>query len=91
MGPRDRERPNLTFDSGGGIVRLHAAAQEYVSFQVVVQAGVWQGSRLRPGGKWALLGTTMAPGFDCADYQGALARDLVRQYPDWAEWIDRLC
>lgn len=31
--------------------------------QHVVPAGWWQGTRLAPGGEWALLGTTMAPGF----------------------------
>ncbi len=30
--------------------------------QVVVPAGVWQGSRLEPGVDFALLGATMAPG-----------------------------
>jgi predicted cupin superfamily sugar epimerase len=36
--------------------------------QVVVPRGVWQGAALAPGGAWALLGTTVAPGFafdDC--------------------------
>jgi uncharacterized protein len=37
------------------------AAGEHV--QHVVPAGWWQGTRLAPGGEWALLGTTMAPGF----------------------------
>src|SRR5947209_730779 len=37
--------------------------------QAVVPAGVWQGSALRPGGAFALLGTTMAPGFEFADYE----------------------
>src|SRR5262245_56497842 len=32
--------------------------------QVVVPRKVWQGSFLEPGGRFALLGTTMAPGFD---------------------------
>jgi predicted cupin superfamily sugar epimerase len=31
--------------------------------QHVVPAGWWQGTQLAPGGSWALLGTTMAPGF----------------------------
>jgi predicted cupin superfamily sugar epimerase len=30
--------------------------------QVVVPRGIWQGARLRPGGRFALLGTTVAPG-----------------------------
>jgi predicted cupin superfamily sugar epimerase len=41
--------------------------------QCVVPAGVWQGSRLEPGGSWALLGTTVSPGFEFADC--TLARD----------------
>ena len=31
--------------------------------QHVVPAGWWQGTQLARGGAWALLGTTMAPGF----------------------------
>ena len=31
--------------------------------QFVVPKGVWQGSRLLPGGNYALLGTTVSPRF----------------------------
>lgn len=31
--------------------------------QVLVPPRVWQGTRLAPGGSWALLGTTMTPGY----------------------------
>jgi predicted cupin superfamily sugar epimerase len=31
--------------------------------QMIVEAGSWQGTKLVQGGAWALLGTTMAPGF----------------------------
>src|SRR6476620_9324633 len=37
--------------------------------QHVVPAGVWQGCRLKPGGAWALMGCTVAPGFDYADFE----------------------
>jgi predicted cupin superfamily sugar epimerase len=59
--------------------------------QVVVPRGVWQGSRLRPGGAWALLGTTMAPGFDFADYEGADPEALAAAFPAFAERIYGLC
>ena len=49
--------------------------------QVVVRGQVWQGSKLAPGGKWALMGTTMSPGFDYADYENGEAEPLVAQYP----------
>jgi hypothetical protein len=44
--------------------------------QCVVPAGVWQGSRLKPGGEWALLGTTVAPGFEFSDCRLMTEADL---------------
>ena len=58
--------------------------------QVLVSRGVWQGSCLVPGGSCALLGTTMAPGFDFADYEAADAEHLIEAYPAYTEWIRRL-
>jgi predicted cupin superfamily sugar epimerase len=58
--------------------------------QVVVPAGVWQGSRLEPGGAFALLGATMAPGFDYADYERGDRARLIELYPDQAERIRQL-
>jgi len=54
---------------------------------VVVRGGVWQGSRLAPGGKWVLMGTTMSPGFDYADFQIGDREQLSTQYPSVAEMI----
>ena len=58
--------------------------------QVVVPRGVWQGSFLTAGGSYALLGTTMAPGFDCTDYEAGNPERLIEQYPAYAELIRRL-
>ena|SRR5271157_523216 len=55
--------------------------------QVVVRGNVWQGCRLAHGGKWALMGTTMSPGFDYADYTTGVRDELIAQYPDAAELI----
>jgi predicted cupin superfamily sugar epimerase len=52
-----------------------------MKLQHVVPGGVWQGSRLLPGGEYALLGTTMAPGFDDADYESGSRDQLVSLYP----------
>lgn len=49
--------------------------------QFVVPGGVWQGARLRAGGRFALLGTTMAPGFDWADFEAGEREPLVARYP----------
>jgi uncharacterized protein len=49
--------------------------------QVLVRGGVWQGSRLAPGGNFALMGTTMSPGFDLADYGHGNTDQLSAPYP----------
>jgi predicted cupin superfamily sugar epimerase len=58
--------------------------------QFVVPAGVWQGSHLVAGGRFALMGTTMAPGYDNDDYTGGERAVLQAQYPDQAELIRQL-
>jgi len=58
--------------------------------QHVVPRGVWQGSRLRDGGRFALLGTTMAPGYDPGDYENGTRADLVARYPEATAEITRL-
>jgi hypothetical protein len=55
--------------------------------QVVVRGSVWQGCRLASGGRWALLGTTMSPGFDYADYETGVPDELIAQFPNVAEAI----
>ena len=58
--------------------------------QFTVPAGVWQGSRLCPGGTFALLGTTMAPGFTDDDFEPAQRADLLAEFPQHAEIIREL-
>jgi len=53
---------------------------EGMRVQHVVPGNVWQGSMLVAGGKWALLGTTMAPGFDYRDYEHGTSA-LLNAYP----------
>ncbi|WP_237321824.1 cupin domain-containing protein [Streptomyces sp. JJ36] len=59
--------------------------------QCVVPAGTWMGARVAPGGRWSLFGTTMAPGFLPADYEGADAGVLAARYPRRAALIRALC
>jgi len=58
--------------------------------QLTVPREVWQGSFLNEGGKFALMGTTMAPGFDNTDYEGGDRKLLIEKYPGYAELITRL-
>jgi uncharacterized protein len=59
--------------------------------QVTVPAGVWQGSRVEPGEHdFTLLGATVTPGFDYADYEQGRRADLIARFPDKAELIQAL-
>jgi len=58
--------------------------------QVVAPRGVWQGTRLAPGGRFALLGCTVSPGFDFADYEHGVRTALLRAYPQAAAEIEAL-
>lgn len=49
--------------------------------QRCVPRGVWQGSVLRHGGRYALMGTTMSPGFQLDDFELGDRSELVVQYP----------
>jgi uncharacterized protein len=55
--------------------------------QAVAPAGVWQGVRLLAGGRFALLGTTLAPAFSEEDYRGGERELLLQQYPAEADLI----
>ena len=58
--------------------------------QHVAPRDSWQGTRLREGGRWALLGTTMAPGFDFQDYEAGDRATLSTAYPHEAARIAAL-
>ena len=61
--------------------------------QYTVVAGLWQGSRLLDGGRVALMGTTMAPGFDRNDFEGVSATvqsELQARFPAFTDLIAAL-
>jgi predicted cupin superfamily sugar epimerase len=58
--------------------------------QCVVPAGVWQAGHLATGGRYALFGCTMAPGFTDRMYEGGLRELLLRTHPDRADDIAQL-
>ena len=58
--------------------------------QCVVPAGVWQGTRLIANDGFALLGATMAPGFDYADYGSGSRAELIAKWPAFADEIAKL-
>jgi uncharacterized protein len=77
-------------ESRGRVVILGTDLARGMRPQVLVTGGVWQGSRLLPGGTYALLGTTMAPGYDEAEYEAGHAAPLIAAYPEFRERILQL-
>ena len=61
------------------------AAGQHV--QLLVPAGVWQGTRLVGEGQMALLGCSVCPGFDFADYRSGAYAELVAGWPGERERI----
>ena len=82
---------HLFMEEGGYELRLLGPAFERGQFpQTVVPARSVQGLRLAPGGSWALLGTTMAPAFEAADFALVDAATLRTQHPGRSRLIDEL-
>lgn len=81
------EMLQLAPGGAGQVVTLGADLVAGMRPQVVVPAGTWQGARLRKGGSLALMGTTVAPGFDPADFEAGDRARLVASHPAFRELI----
>jgi len=58
--------------------------------QVLVRAGDWFGAEVATGGRFVLVGCTVAPGFEFEDLEMADRSELAGRFPDHAELIERL-
>jgi len=60
--------------------------------QHMVPGNCWQGSFLKEGGVFALLGTTMTPSFKFEQYQSASThmKELLEKYPEMSDFIAKL-
>jgi len=88
------------FYAGDGLtVHIIAADGEYnalqlgngpgETFQGMVPAGSWFGAEPKDSG-YALVGCTVAPGFDFADFELAERSRLTSEFPQHRELIERL-
>jgi predicted cupin superfamily sugar epimerase len=77
-------------DRRGEVIRIGTNLAGGELPQVLAPGGVWQGARLSPRGQFALLGTTVAPGFEYADYTSGRRDELITAFPDFAEMITSL-
>jgi hypothetical protein len=84
------EMLQLHSDGRSALLTLGGDLRAGQNVQLVVPAGVWQGTRLIDGGKVALLGCTVTPGFDFADYRSGSYAELAAKWPAEAERIRAL-
>ena len=77
-------------DGSGEVITLAQGILRGEHIQVVVPGGSWQGCFLNPGGRFALMGTTVSPGFEFADFEPADREQLLGQYPAQKDLIVRL-
>lgn len=84
------EMVQLWPDGSGRIPILGSDILNGMEPQVIVPRGVWRGTRLINDGKFALLGTTVTPGFEFADYESGRRDQLVNSYPQFQELITAL-
>lgn len=74
----------------GEWLRLGSAVTVGDAPQLVVPRGCWQGARLAAGGRWALLGCSLAPGWDDADFELGGRAELAAAWPQFAHDIAAL-
>jgi uncharacterized protein len=61
------------------------------TYQAVVPAGCWFGAEVTGNGDYSLVGCTVAPGFDFADFEMGSREELLKQFPDHTDIILRMC
>jgi len=70
-------------------VKLGRNAENGESFQAVIPAGCWFAAAVDDTEAYALVGCTVAPGFDFADFELADRKRLVALYPEHSDIIEK--
>lgn len=77
-------------DGTGKSVILGPDVLKGMHLQCAVPREVWQGCRLAGKGQFALMATTVSPGFEFDDFELGNRDELVRLYPRFEEKIRAL-
>ena len=83
------EQIRITPDGSVEKIMLGNNIAENQQLQIAVPANTWQGTRLMEGGKFALFGTTVSPGFEFQDYAAGDLDSLAQSYPGHADEIKK--
>ena len=91
-GPLDvlRLRDEADGQRHGEVARLGLGLAAGERPQLVIPAGTWFAAELAAGASHCLIGCTVAPGFDFADFELAAGPELAQRFPAHAERIARM-
>jgi predicted cupin superfamily sugar epimerase len=79
----------LLFQDGiGTVARVGTDLMGGMRPQLLIPGGTYDISRLVPGGRWALLGTTEWGGVEAGELEKGNVQDLIRKYPAFASHIE---
>lgn len=77
-------------DPEGNYSELRLGGDGDEVFQAVVKAGCWFASRVKHSAGFALVGCTVAPGFEFADFELGVRSELIRTFPAHRKLIEEL-
>jgi len=77
-------------DARYSMIRLGSDPEAGEVLQAVVHAGCWFASQVIDKNSFALVGCTVAPGFDFDDFELARREQLTQRYPQHREIIGKL-
>lgn len=81
---------NIFADGTNRVVNIGTDILSGQQPQVIVPKGTWQGAFIEPPGKFALMGCTVAPGFEFEDFQLADRGQVLEKYPDQQHLVEKL-
>ena len=80
----------LAPDGSSHVARLGLDLARGERPQLVIPRGTWFGTELGANAPYCLIGCTVAPGFEFADFELGDAAELARRYPSERERIARM-
>ena len=76
-------------DNGYSSFKLGKETDAGEEYQHCIKAGTWFAAEIEDKNSYALIGCTVAPGFDFADFTLALRSEMSKLYPEFDELIIR--
>lgn len=82
----------IEIDLKGNLMRTHVGRdlQKDQTYQYMVKAGHWFGSRVVKEGNFSFVGCTVAPGFDFKDFEMAKRDELCKLFPQHSSVIQEM-